>query len=355
MLRVSMAGGRGAGRWAVRGVLVFIFAFMPAAGVRAQDTLDVVWQAEHVGGVIAFSVDSSMLLAGVNLYSATDGTPIRHFVLTYNGGGVSAVGLSPDGQYAAVGIHAFNQNLNLFRVSDGVLVRGRITAHSNGTTSIAFSADGQYMLSGGRDGTAKLWHVPDMTLMRTFSGALGYQPRVFAVVFSEDGSAVIVGGQAGVQVFNLADGTLVRDLPGAVSTSSLALAPGGQTVAAGSNATDQYGDCTDCTIKTWQPGDGTPEATFGGGTNDGLTSLAFSTDGRVVGAGSGDRTYNGALRLWRVADGVLLKTFFQDPDNVYSYVTSLGWSQNGKFFAYARADGRVVVAINPVPKKGGRR
>ena len=326
--------------WTV-GILLLCLAL--AETVLAQGSPDIVWQAEHSGKALAFSSDGRLLLAGTNLWRASDGKKIRTFVLPYNGSGVNAVALSPDGQLAAIGIQAYNQNLDLFRVGDGALIRGRITAHNNGTTSVAISPDGQLLASGGRDGTAKIWHLPDMTLVRTFNGGVGYQARVFAVRFSLDGQILAVGGQGGVQLFRVSDGTLIQALNGASSTLSLAISPDDQFIAAGSNATDQQGQCTDCSIKTWRISDGALLQTIDG-NNNGIISVDFSPDQPLIMAGSGDRVYDGVVRFWRRSDGALVRFFYQDPNNGASYVTSALYSPDGSLFAFARADGLVVVA-----------
>ena len=178
-------------------VLILLWlAFTP--GALGQSGANIVWQTDSGGLVLAYSADGQMLLAGTQLFAAANGTLIRSFHLPYNGGGPNSVALSPDGQYAAVGIQAYNQNLDVFRVADGTLLAGRISAHSNGTTSVTFSPDGQLLATGGRDGTAKIWHLPDMTLIRTLNGGAGYRPRVFAVAFTLDGQMLAVGGQGGV-------------------------------------------------------------------------------------------------------------------------------------------------------------
>lgn len=314
-----------------------------AASASAQS---IVWKAASAGRAVAFSPDGQTVLVGTQLRRASDGALLVTFKPTQIGNGVNAVALSPDGQYAALGVQSFNRNLNLFSAVSGARLVGGISAHNNGTTSVDFSPDRRLLASGGADGTAKLWHLPDMALVRTLGEAPGYRPRVFAVAFSNDGRLLAVGSQGGVRIFRVADGVLIRKLSPAVATLSLAFSPDGLTLAAGSNAIDQYGDCTDCTVKLWRVSDGVLLRTIRGG-NDGIKSIAFSPNQRQIAGGSGDRVYSGVVRIWRVSDGALLKRFNQDPNNPYSYVTSVAYSPDGLLLAYAREDNLVVVARNP--------
>jgi WD40 repeat protein len=237
---------------------VILLCLVFAQTALAQGGAKIIWQSNSGGSVLAYSSDGKLLLAGTRLFAAADGTFLRNFVLPYNGGGPNSVALSPDGQYAAIGIQGFNQNLDVFRVADGALLAGRITAHSNGTTSVTFSPDGQLLATGGRDGTAKLWHLPDMTLLRTLNGGNGYRPRVFAVAFTRDGSMLAVGGQGGVVLYRVADGGLVREFVGAASTRTLTVSPDNQFIANGTDQIDQQGQCADCAVKTVCSGSGVP-------------------------------------------------------------------------------------------------
>lgn len=166
-----------------------------------------------------------------------------------------------------------------------------------------------------------------------------------AVAFSPDGQALL----AGTQLRRVSDGALLLNfrLPyNGNGPNAVALSPDGQILAAGSNAIDQYGDCTDCTVKLWRISDGALLRTIKGG-NDGITSVAFSPNQKQIAGGSGDRVYMGVVRIWRVTDGALLKRFYQDQNNPSSYVTSVAYSPDGLFLAYARSDLLTVMARNP--------
>src|SRR2546421_3351328 len=143
----------------------FVLALALASLAFAQGTPEIVWQADNASKAIAFSTDGKMLLSGNQLRQVSDGTVIRTFTLPRTGQGINTVAISPDAQFAAIGVQSFNQNLDLFRVADGSLVAGPISAHDNGTGSVAFSPDRQLLASAGKGG-AKLWHVPAMTLIR---------------------------------------------------------------------------------------------------------------------------------------------------------------------------------------------
>jgi WD40 repeat protein len=331
--------------------LVIFLVCLCLTKALAQSQPSIVWQTDSGGGVLAYSADGQLLLAGTRLFAAANGAVIRDFVLPYNGGGPNSVALSSDGRYAAIGIQSYNQNLDLFRVSDGVLIRGRITAHSNGTTSVTFSPDGQLLATGGRDGTAKLWHLPDMTLVRTLNGGNGYRPRVFAVAFTRDGSMLAVGGQGGVVFYNVADGQLVRELVGAASTRTLAISPDNQYIANSTNVIDQQGQCADCAVKTWRIADASLIRTIDAANNYPI-SIAFSPDGRVIAGGSEDRyESDGLIRLWRFGDGVLLQSFNVGASDPYSsYVTGVAYSPDGRFIAFASTNSHVIVARNPFKK-----
>jgi WD40 repeat protein len=171
---------------------------------------------------------------------------------------------------------------------------------------------------------------------------------VFSVAFTRDGSFLAVGGQGGVVLYRIADGQLVRELPGAASTLSLSVSADNQFIANATNVIDQQGQCTDCAIKIWRISDGTLLRTMDAQNNEPI-SIAFSPDGQVIAAGSEDRySGSGLVRFWRVADGALLQSY-NITNGGSSYVTGFTYSPDGNFVAFASTDWHVVVARNPIP------
>jgi len=69
---------------------------------------------------------------------------------------VPSVAISPDGGYALSG--GTDGTVRLWDISSGTELK-RLQAHtgSGGTFYVAFSRDGKYFLSGGADGLLKLW------------------------------------------------------------------------------------------------------------------------------------------------------------------------------------------------------
>src|SRR5262249_23535946 len=66
--------------------------------------------------------------------------------------------------------------------------------HSGSITSASLSSDGKYLVSGGFDGTVRLW---DVTTGRSIRATKGHQV-VSAVAFSASGKLVVSGGHDGV-------------------------------------------------------------------------------------------------------------------------------------------------------------
>ncbi len=200
------------------------------------------------------------------------------------GAAVDAVAFSGDGQTLVTGRR------------DGV-VRRWTMAESGATVaewpahdwvkSVAFSPAGDRLASGGRDGAVRLWdmNAPAGTTGQTFW--VGFQ--VASVAFSPDGLQLAAGGNNGaVLVWDLAN---VEEPPtslisGASAIESLAFDPATRALAAAGFGTSSL-QLWDLDLPTAPPTDLTvPTVTF--------ESVAFSADGHLAAGGS-----DGVVRYWR--------------------------------------------------------
>src|SRR5262249_35861241 len=84
-----------------------------------------------------------------------------------HGAAVTSVAFSPDDQYAVTG--SLDKTARLWDVATGRQVR-QFVGHRDGVTSVAFAPDGHYVLTGSLDKTARLWDVATGQQVRLFAG-----------------------------------------------------------------------------------------------------------------------------------------------------------------------------------------
>jgi WD40 repeat protein len=335
------------------------------AGLRGQSDPAIIWSqqdpvATTARGAVAYSPNGALVATGrdedrnTKLWDAETGA----FVGTLNGrdNNANVIRFSPDSQYLATGTGGGGStlNLNLWRVSDGVLLVGRIGAFNNGTISLAFSSDGQLLAAAGFAAeNYKIYHVPDMALVanvNNFDPDQGYNVRTNAVAFSPDGQLIALGDNRGVHLRRVSDGSLVRVLntnaPSAMKTNSVAFTPDGQYVAAGVSVVDStYSNCIDCAVKMFRVSDGALVRIFENGNNMHFPKIAFSAGGAIIGASySHDQDNAGAVQFWDVNTGATIQT-----DMFELFPWNFAFSRLGNRYAFYSASGLLGVAKAPYP------
>ncbi|WP_392530065.1 caspase family protein [Nostoc sp. C117] len=102
--------------------------------------------------------------------------------------------------------------------------------HDGIVMSVAFSRDGQTIVSGGGDGTVRLWDTQGNSLAAPFQGHQGF---VRAVTFSSDGQKIVSGGEDGtVRLWDIQGKPLAEPFRGHEGiVVSVAFSPDTQTIA----------------------------------------------------------------------------------------------------------------------------
>ena len=162
---------------------------------------------------VHFSPDGHTLIS-----SSLDGTLRRWDVETgaeineYPAGfSILSTTLSPDGKTLAFSLDVPSNVIVLLNVETLEVIR-TLLGHSGIVTSVAFSSDGQTLLSGSVDGSIRLWNADSGAEIGRFEGHFG---PVYSVAFSPDGVFAISGaGDRSLRAWNIDTGAEILRIDG---------------------------------------------------------------------------------------------------------------------------------------------
>jgi len=206
-------------------------------------------------------------------------------------------------------------------VPAGAFAQGRpniiwaIGGHSESVNSIAYSPNGQLLVSGSSDRTIKVWSR-DGTFIKSL--AIPYDPNaqltdVRSVAVSPDGTLIAAGVEqyrnqtefGAVQIWRISDGQLVQNFTGyGQAVNSVAFSPDGQYVASGA---------ADRSLKVWRMVDGTLVSSRFDHAQQ-VKAVAFSPDDQWLASASDDMT----AKLYRTSDWGLERTLSGHTNQVLS-------------------------------------
>ncbi len=232
---------------------------------------------------------------------------------------VHSIAFSPDGELLVSG--SGDNTIKLWEISSAREISVH-AAHANSVLSVAFSPDGRTLASGSGDKTIKLWEMPSGSQLFTL---VGHTNKVYSVAFSPDGRFLASGSwDNSIKVWEVFSGREIRALTGhAQWVRSVAFSPDGRTLAAGSD---------DKTITLWEVSNGRKLRTLTGHTSW-VLSVAFSSDGRTLASGSSDNT----ARLWKISSGREIRAL----NGHTQRLASVAFSPNGFALASGSLDNTI--------------
>ncbi|MBE5230918.1 MAG: WD40 repeat domain-containing protein [Microcystis sp. M54BS1] len=277
---------------------------------------------------VAFSPNSQLIAAcsvtSIGLWTIEGKNIVRDFLypknhplnfFNYNVGFVS-IAFSPDGEYIVSGLG--NGTIQLWNLQ-GNPVGKLFGGHYGPVRSIAFSPNGQYIVTGSDDYTVRVWNLQGNPV----TPPLLHQDRVTSVAFSPDGKLIVSGSNDGkVRLWDLQGNLVGQPFQGHESwIESVSFAPNGKIIAIGSvDKTGKYGH--KITLTDLQ-GNIIGQPFRGDMIHAG--AIAFSPDGQYLVSG---------LSLWDLQGNLIGdQPFGKQKERKVKVIYSTAFSPNGKFIA----------------------
>lgn len=260
---------------------------------------------------MAISRNGILLAAGcadksVRLFTLSDGKPVSSFKTT---GGIRGLSFSPNNAVLAAGCDD-----NTVPTWNVVYATGQPTppdfgkalqsfGHAAAVADVVFATDA-LLVSGGQDKAIKAWKLASDTPAKSLS----LPNLVDAVGFDPGGTILATGCHDGtVRTWDIAKGTQLKQInahtqPAVAPVYAVAYSPDGK----------QLVSCSlDRSIKIWDANTAMlirelkpyKEKEAEHGHRDGVFTVAYSPDGKLLASGGSDRS----IKLWNVADGNFLR------------------------------------------------
>lgn len=274
------------------------------------------------------------------LISIRDGTIylLENFMTVTEGDAVRSLAFSPDGRVlAAAGGNVDDFNIHLWDVASGQLM-DTLSGHTNIVWGVAFSPDGEMLVSVSSDKTAEIWDWRNTNLLKT----LNFPGEVSSVSFSPDGQILAVGGvdepqgqiqNAAVWTYSVGSWEPLIKFPEYINVATMAYSPRGGTLVGGGTSRN---------VQVWRTSDGISVFTLNHAHQ--VSKIAISPDGSTVAAGTcmeivNNECSDGGIWLWDLPTGKLIRKLNGFPD----VVDNLAFSADGSLLIAGSRDGTLRV------------
>ena len=280
---------------------------------------------KHGSGVrtVAYSPVNPALVASagddseIKLWDLQRGTAIT---LGSHADTVNAIAFSPDGNFLISGGDDYVIKLWDVRQKRHLVTREHITDRTRAQVkAVAFSPNGEMIATGGRH--AKLWNAQTRNEIATFR----HDEWVWTVAFSSDGNQLATGDDNGhVNVWNLqSQRSVVKLHVDSNAVYTVGFSPNNQILAGGGY---------DGKIKLWKVPSWQPHGTLT--ANGTISEISFSPDSRTLAATGYKSVY-----LWEVGIGENIATLTGHTD----WVRATTFSPDGSAIMSSGADGTVRI------------
>jgi WD40 repeat protein len=229
--------------------------------------------------------------------------------------------------YRVYSVNSANEIATFPRISsDWTSISSGAEYHPRAITSVAFSPDGNRVVSGSQGGLLQLWDASTGDPVR--DALVGHSAAVRTLAFSPDGNRIVSGStDATLRLCDAMSWTLIgKPLRGhAAAVQSVTFSPDGTQVVSGS---------FDGMVRLWETETGRPIGNPFTGHAGPVLSVSYSPLGNMVGSGGWDTT----VRVWDVETGTTIGPTL--PCHA-STVDSVVYSPEGAQLASGSSDGMV--------------
>ncbi|AFY93829.1 WD40 repeat domain-containing protein [Chamaesiphon minutus] len=251
-------------------------------------------EAEATGMMGQADLEMVMLEPSVDRQIAYDRLELIHQLSGYYSE-VYSLAFSNDGQWLVSGhgdITHVDDAIKVWRLLDGKLIHN-LLGHSHWVYGLCLSADNETIISGSLDGTVQWWQL---TTGVKLPQLLDHKSAVNAISLASDGQRLVTGGNdAAIKIWQPQNGLLIHQCQGHLqNVACLATHSAAQLIASGSS---------DYTVRLWHLQEGRLLKTILGHSGR-ISGVAITPDGKKVVSASHDCT----IKIWEVATGNLINS-----------------------------------------------